>query len=1391
MPTFSAQERRYYDEVFSAIDKDDAGVLPGQDALPFLLSTNLPQQTLGEVWALADPDNNGFLTKEAWYEAARLIGWVQKGGKNQVEESLMSIPGPWPSFKGFKPPPNAPSNQFTSQTPISTQNTGQTPLTANSTGSGLPPLTQADRTKYTRIFVGCGPQNGLVSGDKARDVFVKSQLSYEKLGKIWNLADTQQRGSLDLPDFIIGMYLIQSCMANPSLTLPATLPPGTYEIASGGRPPPPPPTESPLARQHTGTASPIRPQYTGQGAILQPQRTGQSAVLTPPHQAPVRQFSGAPAVSALGNSAFAPVRQMTAQQPAWDVTPEAKANSDRFFAQLDSQNKGVIDGDIAVPFMIQSQLDEGTLATIWDLADIRREGKLTRDEFAVAMHLINSKLEGKDLPTILPRSLVPPSLRGQFDSGPQEVLSSTGPASATKDLFDLFSDEPAQVSATASNFGTSAPAPAQLQPSGVQSLQPTTFLSQPPTRRGTGQPASRQLSPASTGQQQSVFQAAPFVAPTQPPGDLLGDDTAQAALSVSNNSVELGNKQNQLANTTRNLEGVTKTRAELEATAASSAKQIEELEKKLSEAKAKYETETQAVADLRIRVAQQAEQSKKLQSEVISAESDLSAMRSEKDELGQALLRDKEEVRGLQNMMKEIEDEKGPLKAQLEKVKKEARQQKGMVTIAKKQLSTAEASRDSLKEEIVEAEKAAAEPEIHSETESAPTPFDTHRAVSPPVFAVAAAVPLPATPSALSPVPTGVSQRSNNPFERLKAAAQAQPPAPDSPTGAISPAIETSSPSMGTAALLGAGAAVGAAAGAVAAGAGSLFTAAKEAIAGEEKPSEKTPTQEKTDDLGKKAKEATEVSDPFAVQTETPKPQQGEEVDPFGAPTSGPPTKSAFDDFDTGFGDSFNNTPAASFAKPAAVNVSDFDTDFADFDRPAQQSTREAVKEAHQAMPDGIPLGIPKSHIPNLRPEAERSVSTVAVASSTEPVTPVSELTPSLVESSDTLPTQDSDALEPISASVPAPQQIPVPEPADSARERDEPVEELASSDEEEEGPEDLEAPNRDYAHVARDIPSERIPEEPPAIIVPPPTIASEEAPLAPLPTTPTPLTPVNPTPPVALASPVSTGEHDAHKTRRSAPPPPSSKTTLQSLTPAPAPAPAPVPAPATATGGQVNDFDPFGSSFTNVSLPPGAAAAIPTSAGPRVANFDDEDDFDFSDLTPAKVDPTPAQASGFDDEFANFDDEFGKPPSNGSDGSGLTKSYEIVPPHPESPRKYDEWGFGPSAGHVPPPAAGGQGLSFDDAFGGDFEPATIEQPHPVAVQETYAPPPGPPPASSSRTGLHAPALPERKDSTAPQSDDIEDVKRLCAMGFSRTLAIGALDANGYDFQKALNVLLQ
>lgn len=38
--------------------------------------------------------------------------------------------------------------------------------------------------------------------------------------------------------------------------------------------------------------------------------------------------------------------------------------------------------------------------------------------------------------------------------------------------------------------------------------------------------------------------------------------------------------------------------------------------------------------------------------------------------------------------------------------------------------------------------------------------------------------------------------------------------------------------------------------------------------------------------------------------------------------------------------------------------------------------------------------------------------------------------------------------------------------------------------------------------------------------------------------------------------------------------------------------------------------------------------------------------------------------------------------------------------------------------------------------------------------------------------------------------DDVEPVKQLCGMGFSRTQAIEALESHGYNVQRALNSLL-
>merc|ERR1712142_1251111 len=49
---------------------------------------------------------------------------------------------------------------------------------------------------------------------------------------------------------------------------------------------------------------------------------------------------------------------------------------------------------------------------VWKLADVDKDGMLDADEFALAMHLMNIKLDGHDLPSELPAHLVPPTKRG-------------------------------------------------------------------------------------------------------------------------------------------------------------------------------------------------------------------------------------------------------------------------------------------------------------------------------------------------------------------------------------------------------------------------------------------------------------------------------------------------------------------------------------------------------------------------------------------------------------------------------------------------------------------------------------------------------------------------------------------------------------------------------------------------------------------------------------------------------------------------------------------------------------------------------------------------------------------------------------------------------------------
>ena len=137
-------------------------------------------------------------------------------------------------------------------------------------------------------------------------------------------------------------------MSNKISFIPTSLPPGLYYQAGGGQEP-----FGPVKSHISGNSGSFSPvvgssqQHTSQNQILQPDITGLSIQLKAPT---------IPAGSITHSNGYT---------PAWDVSPTEKASSDRLFDTLDSQKRGYIEGEVAVPFMLDSKLPGEVLAQIW------------------------------------------------------------------------------------------------------------------------------------------------------------------------------------------------------------------------------------------------------------------------------------------------------------------------------------------------------------------------------------------------------------------------------------------------------------------------------------------------------------------------------------------------------------------------------------------------------------------------------------------------------------------------------------------------------------------------------------------------------------------------------------------------------------------------------------------------------------------------------------------------------------------------------------------------------------------------------------------------------------------------------------------------------------------
>ncbi|CAK7263953.1 actin organization and endocytosis protein [Sporothrix epigloea] len=84
-------------------------------------------------------------------------------------------------------------------------------------------ITAQDQAKFETLFGSAvGNNQTTMSGEKARDLLLRSRLDGDSLSQIWTLADTTRSGQLHFPEFALAMYLCNLKLTGKSL--PSTLP---------------------------------------------------------------------------------------------------------------------------------------------------------------------------------------------------------------------------------------------------------------------------------------------------------------------------------------------------------------------------------------------------------------------------------------------------------------------------------------------------------------------------------------------------------------------------------------------------------------------------------------------------------------------------------------------------------------------------------------------------------------------------------------------------------------------------------------------------------------------------------------------------------------------------------------------------------------------------------------------------------------------------------------------------------------------------------------------------------------------------------------------------------------------------------------------------------------
>ncbi|XP_054458289.1 epidermal growth factor receptor substrate 15 isoform X2 [Anoplopoma fimbria] len=341
-----------YDKYYRQVDPSGSGRVAAADAALFLKRSGLADLVLGKVWDLADSERKGALNKQQFFIALRLVACAQNG--LEVALKCLHVAVPPPKFHDTSSPQLAGGGAV------------DTPWVVK----------PEEKLKFDAIFDSLGPAGGILTGDKVKPVLLNSKLPVDILGRVWELSDIDRDGMLDRDEFSVAMYLVYRALEGEPV--PMSLPPPLV----------------PPSKRKKPSVPPVMPLLPSPPSVKDSRSShaGSKTMPHPPKPAP------------------APVP--TPAATPWVVSTADKAKYDELFSKTDGDMDGLVSGPEVRDIFLKTGLPSATLARIWELCDIGDIGKLTREQFALALHLINQRLtKGLEPPQSLSPEMIPPSDR--------------------------------------------------------------------------------------------------------------------------------------------------------------------------------------------------------------------------------------------------------------------------------------------------------------------------------------------------------------------------------------------------------------------------------------------------------------------------------------------------------------------------------------------------------------------------------------------------------------------------------------------------------------------------------------------------------------------------------------------------------------------------------------------------------------------------------------------------------------------------------------------------------------------------------------------------------------------------------------------------------------------